>query len=194
VLTLPGPVTATATSKLGATVTFRPPTATDTVDGTRPVACLRPSGAAALSGAVYPLGTTVVTCSATNSLGETASGSFTVTVTYSWSGFRAPLNVSPYTLSVRLPVVLARFALTGASAGIVNADATLRYAPISAAGVVGPSQLAAGRLTPLARFVYIGVLHEYDYLWDASALTKGAYQLQLVLGDGVARTTKLIVN
>lgn len=48
--------------------------ATDDVDGTVAVQC------APASGSVFPLGTTTVTCSATDTAGNTATGSFTVTV------------------------------------------------------------------------------------------------------------------
>jgi hypothetical protein len=66
-------ITAEATSSAGATVTFSP-TATDIVDGSVPVTCNWASGD------VFPLGTTTVDCSATDAAGNTANGSFTVTV------------------------------------------------------------------------------------------------------------------
>ena len=49
-------------------------TATDTVDGTVPVVCTPPSGS------TFPLGATVVVCSATDAAGNTGTSSFTVTV------------------------------------------------------------------------------------------------------------------
>ena len=72
-MTLPAPMSVHATSKAGATVTFSP-TATDAVDGSRPVTCTPPSGS------VFPIGTTTVTCTATDASGNTATGTFTVTV------------------------------------------------------------------------------------------------------------------
>jgi hypothetical protein len=73
-LALPGPVTAVATSPAGAVVSFTA-TATDVVDGPRPVTC------APASGSTFAVGTTTVSCSAADTHGNTASGSFTVTVT-----------------------------------------------------------------------------------------------------------------
>ena len=73
VLSLPADITAEATSAAGAEVTFTA-TATDAVDGSVAVISAPPSGS------TFPLGTTTVDCSATDAHGNTATGSFTVTV------------------------------------------------------------------------------------------------------------------
>jgi len=72
-LTLPGTITAEATSPGGAIVTFVA-SATDDVDGPRPVTC------APASGSAFALGTTTVTCSASDTSANVASGSFLVVV------------------------------------------------------------------------------------------------------------------
>jgi HYR domain-containing protein len=72
-LTLPGPITAEATGPSGAAVTFTV-SATDLVDGSRPVTCDHASGS------TFALGTTTVQCTATDTHNNTAHGSFTVTV------------------------------------------------------------------------------------------------------------------
>ncbi|MCU1483515.1 MAG: putative cell surface protein [Actinomycetia bacterium] len=63
-----------ATSASGTAVYFQPPTANDVEDGPLPVTCTR------FAASVYPLGTTTVTCSATDSANATVTTSFTVTV------------------------------------------------------------------------------------------------------------------
>ncbi len=73
VLTLPAPITVNATNTGGASVTFSA-TATDIEDGTIAAVC------APASGSTFPIGTTTVTCSATDSAGSSVSGAFTVTV------------------------------------------------------------------------------------------------------------------
>ena len=73
VLTVPGDLTANATSPAGATVVFTA-TATDIVDGTLPASCI-PS-----SGSTFPIGTTTVTCTAADSNENTNSASFTIHV------------------------------------------------------------------------------------------------------------------
>ncbi len=73
-----------ATSASGATVTFTDPTATDLVDGNRVVTCNLPSGS------TFPLGKTVVNCSAVDSHGNSLGVAFwvnvvdTISPTYSW--------------------------------------------------------------------------------------------------------------
>jgi hypothetical protein len=72
-LTLPADMTAEATSAAGAVVTYTA-SATDLVDGNVTVNCTPASGS------TFPLGTTNVQCSATDLHGNTASGSFNITV------------------------------------------------------------------------------------------------------------------
>jgi hypothetical protein len=72
-LTLPGTVTAEATGPGGAAVTFTV-SANDLVDGSRPVTCDHASGS------TFPLGSTTVQCTATDTHNNTAHGSFTVLV------------------------------------------------------------------------------------------------------------------
>jgi hypothetical protein len=69
----PGDITANATSPAGARVWF-----TITATGGTPV-CRTGDGTVVVSGAVFPIGRTTVTCTVTNSAG-TASTSFVVTV------------------------------------------------------------------------------------------------------------------
>jgi hypothetical protein len=73
VLSLPASLIAEATSGSGATVTFAA-TANDNIDGAVAVTLSHPSGS------TFPLGTTTVNASATDTAGNTANGSFTVTV------------------------------------------------------------------------------------------------------------------
>jgi hypothetical protein len=74
VLSLPGDITKEAEGPNGATVSWPAPTATDDVDDSVTVNCDKTSGD------IFPLGTTTVTCSATDAAGNTASDSFAVTV------------------------------------------------------------------------------------------------------------------
>ena len=72
-ITVPAPITATATGPSGATVSFTV-TATDLVDGAVSVACTP------VSGSTFALGETTVSCSAHDAANNAASASFTVTV------------------------------------------------------------------------------------------------------------------
>lgn len=73
VLQLPASITAEATSASGAAVPYTA-TATDDFDPSPVVSC------SPASGSTFPLGTTTVTCTATDAAGNSSSGSFTVTV------------------------------------------------------------------------------------------------------------------
>ncbi len=70
---MPADSTVEAAGATGATVPYGPVTATDAVDGDVPVVCSH-SGE-------FPVGDTLVTCSANDSRGNATSGSFTVSVT-----------------------------------------------------------------------------------------------------------------
>ena len=72
-LSLPAPITVTATSATGAPVSFTA-SYTDSIDGTKPATCTPASGA------TFPIGQTTVTCTGTTTRGGTATGQFTVTV------------------------------------------------------------------------------------------------------------------
>jgi hypothetical protein len=71
---VPANITVTGAPPAGAAVTYVNPTATDNADGTDPVVC-KPA-----SGLIFPLGTTTVTCTATDIAGNSAFATFTVTI------------------------------------------------------------------------------------------------------------------
>jgi HYR domain len=73
VVTVPGSVTLQATSPAGAVYTFSA-SATDNVDGTLTPSCTP------VSGSTFPVGATTVTCTATDTAGNTGSKGFVVTV------------------------------------------------------------------------------------------------------------------
>jgi len=76
VLTLPANMIVSAKDASGATVNFTA-SAYDLVDGAVPVTC------SPTSGSLFPIGSTLVNCSASDSHGSTTNGSFTVSVQYS---------------------------------------------------------------------------------------------------------------
>lgn len=72
---MPASISVEGDTTYGARREFTKPTATDVVDGDVPVTCTHASGT------LFLVGPTTVTCSATNTAGLTATGTFTVTVT-----------------------------------------------------------------------------------------------------------------
>jgi hypothetical protein len=185
VLKLPGNITAIATSKSGARVSYTV-TATDNVDPKPTVKCTPPSGG------LFRLGSTPVNCTATDSAGNTSTGTFTVKVIVAWGGFLSPVNQDGSSrFPLGLPIAL-RFALTGASANICDLDAKLFVAPLDAAGKPGAERPAPG-LPPGAGnlFYFIPIINQYAMLLDTRPLSLGSWQLRVDLGDGEIHTQRI---
>jgi hypothetical protein len=121
VLTLPASATAEATGAGGAVVSFST-SAVDLVDGARPVACVPASGS------TFPLGGTVVNCSTSDSRGNPANGSFTVTVR----------DTTPPALKVPAPINAEATSSSGAAVSyaatwtdLVSGSGTATCLPVS---------------------------------------------------------------
>jgi hypothetical protein len=98
VVTVPGTIRDLATSPAGAVVSYSA-TATDVIDGALPVTCDPPSGS------TFPIGTTTVTCTATDAVGNVGTATFQVMVggpvISQLSPNRLPLSSTPQTLTIR---------------------------------------------------------------------------------------------
>jgi HYR domain len=129
-LSLSSPAPVEATSSAGATVTFGA-TATDTVDGNRPVTC-NPS-----SGSTFSIGSTTVNCTAGDTSGNNAAGTLTVSVT----------DAGP---SVTMPPTQ-----TAEANGPSGAPVTYAPAPLGSDVVDGPLPVtcskASGSIFPLGQ-------------------------------------------
>ncbi len=187
---LPANMAPTATSAAGAVANWTAPSATDNLDGPVPVTCASATGLT--SGNTFPLGTTTVTCTATDKAGNTASGSFTVTVTYSWSGLLQPVNSDGSSIFKLGSTVPVKFKLTNGSAGITNATAKVYYAKVSN-GVAG-SELEGTSIAAADSgntFRYDATNDQYIFNLGTKGLSEGTYQLRIDLGDGVLRTVNI---
>ena len=141
VLTLPENLTIEAISAAGAVVTFEA-SALDDVDGSVPASC------APASGETFSIGSTTVTCSATDTAGNRAEGSFVVTVIDAPTTLTARSATGTYGGSTALiglldtsrgPVagVTLEFTLQGLAVGSAVTDHTGRamLADVSLAGL-----------------------------------------------------------
>jgi Tol biopolymer transport system component len=177
--TVPSNISITATSSSGAAVSYDTPIASDDFDGTVPVSC------SPQSDSTFALGTTHVTCSATDSAGNPTQKSFDVIVTYAWSGVLQPINPDGSSIFKLGSTVAVKFALTGASAAVPNAVARLYCAKLSnnVAGTdleaTSTASASTGNL-----FRYDAATGQYVFNWGTKALTAGTYQLKVDLGDG----------
>ena len=109
----PSNIAIVTTNPAGSDVTYTPPTANDLVDPSPSVVC------APASGSTFPLGTTTVTCTATDATGNHRATSFQVTVSFatsvSWTAvWGEPIGQGTDSLAVNgsrtLPVKLRIFA------------------------------------------------------------------------------------
>ncbi|HXI59195.1 MAG TPA: PxKF domain-containing protein, partial [Polyangia bacterium] len=181
---VPGPITAFATATTGARVTYPLPRATDAIDGDRPVTCSRASGA------TFPVGKTIVTCTAADRSGNVSTATFTVWVQYQaptdGTFFLPPIRSggsSIFTIGRAVPV---KFKLTGVSAGITNLVAKLVVTKLSNSilGTVTDVGDEDGEDTDFV-FKFRPGNKIYDYRWKTTGGTQGTYQLRADLGDGV---------
>ncbi len=182
VLKLPSGVTAFATSKLGARVSYLV-TATDNLDPHPSVSC------SPASGSQFPLGATTVKCKAVDASGNASQGSFVVKVIVSWSGLILPPDALRFPWRLPLP---ATFKLTGTSDGITDLPARLLLAPVDAAGKVG-TERPAPKIPPGTGnlFDFIPLLNVYLLTVDTRPLAPGTWQLRADLGDGEPHMTRV---
>jgi len=117
-----------------------------------------------------------------------AERTFTVGVGYSWSGLLAPVQAGgTYKVGRTLPI---KFQLTGASAGITDAQIRLVVYQVSNNVVGDPVDVesnSAATTGNLFRFVN----GEYVFNWSTAGLSAGTYQLQIDMGDGVVRAVNI---
>lgn len=124
VLHLPADITAEATSSGGAIVSYTA-TATDALDTNVVVTCTPESGS------LFPLGTTTVSCSATNSRNKTAQGNFHVAVSYVFDGFFAPMSpgiAGPFKAGSTIPLKWRLNNASGASIGSLSSIKSIQMA------------------------------------------------------------------
>jgi len=178
-LTLPADTLVTATSANGAPVTFHPE-ATDVVDGSVPVTCTPASGS------TLAIGTTEVKCSATDRAGNTAEGSFKVSVRRTIRGPYQPVDLNRVLNTVKggstVPIKFEVFA------GTTEATATDIIAPISVkqyncdpGATPDAIEVTATGNTSLR---YDTTAGQYIYNWQTPK-TKGiCYQVGVATTDG----------
>lgn len=175
-----------ATSPAGAVGAWTVPTATDAVDPAPTVTCdHQPSD-------TYVLGETTVTCTATDAKGNAATESFKVDVTYGFSGVAQPINADGSSVFKAGSTVPVKFSLTGASAGITNAVASLSVVRrTSAIGGTVTEAVSTATATTGSLFRYDASSGQYIFNWSTKGLTAGSYLLSINLGDSASHTVQV---
>jgi len=135
-VTPPPPVTAEATGPSGAVVSYGAASASDLVDGSVAANC------APASGSTFPLGSTTLTCSATDSAGNTGSATTTVLV----QDTTPPVVRPPADITVSAPESVGSLGPTDATiaAFLAGATATDTVDPHPTITVAGPTSYPVG--------------------------------------------------
>jgi hypothetical protein len=175
--------TSTATG-IGATVNFSPVSATDACGGSVPVSY----SDGHTPGSFFPLGTTLVTATIPGAAGPYT---FYVTVAYAPFGVLQPINTDGTSVFKAGRTVPVKFVLTGASAGITDAVATLSYTWLDGGTDAVNEADAPGQATSGNQFRYDATSGCYVFNWSTQGLAPGHYLLSINLGDGVVRTVKV---
>ena len=169
-----------ATSPDGATVTYVSPATHDVVDGAGVATC-SPS-----SGSPFPLGTSTVTCDATDARGNVATQvTFGVTVQYPWNGFYRPIDNLPMVNSSKAgSAIPVKFSLGGNMGSAIFAQGYPRVVSMQctsgALEDVVEETVTAGNST----LTYDATAHQYIYVWKTDKAWAGSCrQLQLKLAD-----------
>jgi hypothetical protein len=177
-LTLPADQVLAATGISGATATFQAQ-ASDLVDGSVPVTCT-PS-----SGSTFPIGFTIVNCSATDGAGNTAQGSFTVNVRRTISGLYQPVDMGRMLNTIKggstVPIKFEVFA------GSTELTATDIIAPISVVQFTCPDGAPTDDIEVIAtgntslRYDTNG--GQYIYNWQTPKTKASCYQVMISTTD-----------
>ncbi|HEY5782146.1 MAG TPA: HYR domain-containing protein [Lysobacter sp.] len=178
-----GDVSATAGSNSSAVVTYTQPTAWDIVDGQVAVNC------SPASGSTFPVGSNTVSCTATDSHGNTASGSFKVNVSYAWNGFFRPVDMAPMLNSSKAgSAIPLKFSLGGNQGMGIMAAGYPKSAPMTCGGAAEDPLLetvTAGS----SSLQYDASANQYIYVWKSEKSWAGTCrQIQVKLSDGSVHT------
>jgi filamentous hemagglutinin family protein len=145
-----------------ATATWTGPTATDDQDTDVPVTC------APASGSSFPVGATTVTCTATDHAGNTASGSFQVTVTQppATATFDKPIDKAPVMNIAKLGRVIAvKSTVTVGGAAVSGPSAQPVYLGVSS----GISCSVSSTTDPIEDYAAGSSASGNLMQWDAAA-------------------------
>ncbi len=190
VLSLPADITQEAVDANGAPVNFEV-SATDNEDPNPQVSCERGTPPTAVSsGATFALGTTTVTCTATDAAGNTATGSFDVSVLFSgFSGFFTPVENAPTLNVVKAPAGKAAIRVKFSLGGDVGLDVFEEGYPLSKSTAC-PNQSPTDVVEETVAaepsdLKYDAAANQYIYTWKTESAWKGTCrELNLRLEDG----------
>jgi hypothetical protein len=155
-LTVPANITVAATSASGATVSYAT-SATDLVDGSRPVSCSKASAT------VFPVGTTTVTCTAADTRGNTVTKTITVTV----QPYRADLKVAVSGPASVVRGGAATYTVTVTNLGTSTATNVRAVLTVAGLSVTGTTPSTSSGSVKVQGVTYTGAL------WTVASIPAG---------------------
>ena len=184
-ITVPANMTIPATSASGAAATYVT-SATDLVDGSVTPVC------SPASGSTFDPGATSVTCTATDSHGNSASKSFTVTVHFDLgSGFLRPVVPTGTNMVKAGSTVPLKWQISNEQGGYISSLSIVsseKFAPISGpSGGYNDATLTDTTATGTTGLRYDTTANQYVYNWKTPS-TPGFYTVVVELSDGTRLT------
>jgi hypothetical protein len=178
-LSLPSNITTTAPSNSSKVVNYSA-SATDLVDGAVAITCSPASGSS------FAVGTTTVSCSATDAHNNTANGSFTVTVNYSWTGFFQPIDNGVMNVAKAGSTIPVKFSLGGDQGlNIFYSSAYPNSGSISCAADPSTDAIEEYSTATVSGLKYDPTANQYIYNWKTASNYAGTCrQLIVRLADG----------
>ncbi|HZI70050.1 MAG TPA: HYR domain-containing protein, partial [Nitrososphaeraceae archaeon] len=181
-------ITKEATGPSGSQVTYSV-TSSDLVYGTVAPVCSPPSGS------LFPLGTTTVTCTATDGSGNTATKTFRVTVRYPvFGGFATPINQdgsSIFKLGNTIPI---KFQLKWLNGKFVSDALVQVYVAKISNTITGTEMQAISNNVTASqgnRFKYDYLNNQYIFGLQTKGFSAGTWQIKILLDDGSSPTVNI---
>ena len=175
------PLNTTATSMV---VTYPAATATDNCSGAVTI------GYSKASGSVFNVGTTTVTVTATDAVGNQTTGAFTVTVLYDFTGFFSPVSNLPTLNSVNAGrAIPVKFSLSGNKGLGIFPAGTPESQQITCDTNAPVSNLEDTVTAGGSSLSYDAGSDQYNYVWKTNSAWAGTCrQLVVTLNDGTTHT------
>lgn len=189
-LTVPANITVNATGNSQAVVSFAAATASDNFTSPVSATCDR------VSGASYPVGTTTVTCAATDQAGNTTTRTFTITVKYAFTGFFQPIDMSTSASLVYNTVksgsaIPVKFRLGGNQGMTIFAANSPTFTMIACNAMAPVDDLEELSTATNSGLTWDAAAQQYVYVWKTSTTAQRAgscYQLTVKFLDGTSQT------
>jgi HYR domain len=147
------------------------------------------------SGSLFPLGTTTVTCTATDGSGNTATKTFRVTVRYPvFGGFATPINQdgsSIFKLGNTIPI---KFQLKWLNGKFVSDALVQVYVAKISNTITGTEMQAISNNVTASqgnRFKYDYLNNQYIFGLQTKGFSAGTWQIKILLDDGSSPTVNI---